>query len=492
MEIAQVQTRVEFNTRQTLNMTEESPAQGRLHFQIGANSNQSLFHDFSNISNAMQDAVDVVSILAGALGMVIDDGIFERLDGHQRISAPPRPVGDFPGREWGTEWTDIMRFLPTVDRDQIATMAQQAAVRANNYSDMRESLSTAAQEVLSFLNTQDIRRDPNGDINVDPVALPDFNALFDDAVNEAVAALNNLDLPDAVAPNIRATHVQTLITAIGDDIGDDIEQYLQDMIEALTNISEIDDPATMTAEMATEVAAFQTARDGLMTVRDNIADALRAIGLGDGSPEDNEVIASLTHALGTIDNKFSLFDSTMPLAQSVARWNVGVATTPQPDETLLATARASAAAAARDLGGAAALAEGASAAAAREAREAVAALEATPLNTNPALATIGGTSRHIVAEARVLSAILEPIQDVLDAINIERAQLGALVNRLDYTMRSLDISSENLSDSESRIRNADMAREMMRFTKSQVLQQAGVSMLSHANNMPNNLLQLLN
>jgi flagellin len=58
-------------------------------------------------------------------------------------------------------------------------------------------------------------------------------------------------------------------------------------------------------------------------------------------------------------------------------------------------------------------------------------------------------------------------------------------------MRSLDISSENLSDAESRVRNADMAREMMGFTMSNVLQQAAVSMLSQANQMPNNLLQLL-
>jgi len=107
-------------------------------------------------------------------------------------------------------------------------------------------------------------------------------------------------------------------------------------------------------------------------------------------------------------------------------------------------------------------------------------------------AQIGDTNQDWVANTRVISALIEPVQDILDNINVERAQLGALANRLDYTMRSLDVSSENLSDSESRIRNADMAREMMRFTSAQVLQQAGVSMLAQANNMPNNLLQLLN
>ncbi|MCL2576750.1 MAG: flagellin [Defluviitaleaceae bacterium] len=79
----------------------------------------------------------------------------------------------------------------------------------------------------------------------------------------------------------------------------------------------------------------------------------------------------------------------------------------------------------------------------------------------------------------------------INDISKVRANLGAVQNRMDFTMRSLDISSENLQDSESRVRNADVAREMMRFTMSNVLQQAAVSMLSQANQMPQNLLQLL-
>ncbi|MCL2197519.1 MAG: flagellin, partial [Defluviitaleaceae bacterium] len=90
---------------------------------------------------------------------------------------------------------------------------------------------------------------------------------------------------------------------------------------------------------------------------------------------------------------------------------------------------------------------------------------------------------------------LSPYVAALDAsindVSSVRANLGAVQNRMDFTMRSLDISSENLQDSESRVRNADVAREMMRFTMSNVLQQASVSMLSQANQMPQNLLQLL-
>jgi len=72
-----------------------------------------------------------------------------------------------------------------------------------------------------------------------------------------------------------------------------------------------------------------------------------------------------------------------------------------------------------------------------------------------------------------------------------RALIGAYQNRLEYTMKQLDTTSENLSSSESRIRDADMAKEMMRFTASNVLQQAGISMLAQANMAPQAVLQLL-
>jgi flagellin len=84
------------------------------------------------------------------------------------------------------------------------------------------------------------------------------------------------------------------------------------------------------------------------------------------------------------------------------------------------------------------------------------------------------------------------IIDIAEGIvNGQRAQLGAVQNRLEFTRQSLDNSSENLNAAESRIRDTDMAKEMMRFTQSQVLQQAGISMLSQANQLPSVILQLL-
>ena len=105
---------------------------------------------------------------------------------------------------------------------------------------------------------------------------------------------------------------------------------------------------------------------------------------------------------------------------------------------------------------------------------------------------IGGwRNDFLTGTATQISARIDQLDAGLLFVSNARANLGAYSNRLDFTSRSLDISSENLSDAESRVRNTDMAREMMRFTMSNVLQQAAVSMLAQANQLPNNLLQLL-
>ena len=76
-------------------------------------------------------------------------------------------------------------------------------------------------------------------------------------------------------------------------------------------------------------------------------------------------------------------------------------------------------------------------------------------------------------------------------VNRERSYLGAVQNRLEFTIQNLDIASENLSNANSRIRDADMALEMMELTQANVLQQAAVSMLAQANQAPQAVLQLL-
>ena len=83
------------------------------------------------------------------------------------------------------------------------------------------------------------------------------------------------------------------------------------------------------------------------------------------------------------------------------------------------------------------------------------------------------------------------LDEVIKKINKQRADLGAYQNRLEKTVVGLDIGAENLQASESRIRDTDMAKEMVDFTKNQVLSQAGTAMLAQANQSSQNVLSLL-
>lgn len=86
---------------------------------------------------------------------------------------------------------------------------------------------------------------------------------------------------------------------------------------------------------------------------------------------------------------------------------------------------------------------------------------------------------------------LADIDTAIGNISAQRATFGAVQNRLEYTMNNLSTYTENLVASESRIRDVDMAQEMVQFTKLQILQQAGTSMLAQANQSSQSVLTLL-
>ena len=83
------------------------------------------------------------------------------------------------------------------------------------------------------------------------------------------------------------------------------------------------------------------------------------------------------------------------------------------------------------------------------------------------------------------------LDEAIKKINKQRADLGAYQNRLELTVKGLDVSAENLQASESRIRDTDMASQMVEFTKNSILQQAGTAMLAQANSQSQNVLSLL-
>ncbi|UTR11777.1 flagellin [Evansella sp. LMS18] len=88
-------------------------------------------------------------------------------------------------------------------------------------------------------------------------------------------------------------------------------------------------------------------------------------------------------------------------------------------------------------------------------------------------------------------AAISTIDDAIKAVSAERSMLGANQNRLEHTINNLKTSSENLSAAESRIRDVDMAQEMMEMTRANILSQASQSMLAQANQAPQSVLQLL-
>jgi flagellin len=115
---------------------------------------------------------------------------------------------------------------------------------------------------------------------------------------------------------------------------------------------------------------------------------------------------------------------------------------------------------------------------------------------NIAVSTIslGGTTgvgSAFYALSSVSNGDISEIDAAIDNVSAQRAQFGAVQNRLEYTLQNAAIYEENLTASESRIRDVDMAAEMVNFTKLQILQQAGTSMLAQANQASQGVLALL-
>ena len=96
-----------------------------------------------------------------------------------------------------------------------------------------------------------------------------------------------------------------------------------------------------------------------------------------------------------------------------------------------------------------------------------------------------------IADPDSASNAIDTIKNAINTVSSQRASLGALQNRLEHTINNLDVAVENLSAANSRIRDTDMAKEMMNYTKMNVLVQSAQAMLAQANQQPQSVLQLL-
>jgi len=109
-------------------------------------------------------------------------------------------------------------------------------------------------------------------------------------------------------------------------------------------------------------------------------------------------------------------------------------------------------------------------------------------NMDAASLTLNGIDVSSVATA---SAAISTIDDALNAVSTQRSKLGAVQNRLEHSIKNLGVSEENLTAAESRIRDTDMAKTMMEYTKTNIFMQSSQAMLAQANQIPQGVLQLL-
>lgn len=122
-------------------------------------------------------------------------------------------------------------------------------------------------------------------------------------------------------------------------------------------------------------------------------------------------------------------------------------------------------------------------------------LTITASGTSTSKVALGATGLKVnditINSGTDINVTLGKVDEAIKTVSSVRSKLGANQNRLEYTIKNLDNAAENLQAAESRIRDTDMAKEMVEFTKQNILQQAAQAMLAQANASPQGVLQLL-
>ena len=199
--------------------------------------------------------------------------------------------------------------------------------------------------------------------------------------------------------------------------------------------------------------------------------------------------AGVTDSTGVTTLK-AVVDRTNATAADAAKWEgveirVNVAKSPANAETGTFTVKADANG---NVGGGLTLQIGATGDEYNKVTVAVGDMSSTGLGIN-ALRATGIMSQDAAATA--LDQIKTGAKSAINTVSSVRANLGAMQNRLEHTINNLDVATENMQSANSRIRDTDMAKEMMEYTKQNVLTQAAQAMLAQANQQPQSILQLL-
>jgi flagellin len=121
----------------------------------------------------------------------------------------------------------------------------------------------------------------------------------------------------------------------------------------------------------------------------------------------------------------------------------------------------------------------------------IAAMNGSAISITASTIIVGSNAGTAASQQAAANVLIEKLDTAIETVSNERSKLGAYQNRLEHTIANLQTAAENLTAAESRIRDVDMAQEMMAFTRNQILMQAGTAMLAQANQVPATVLQLL-
>ena len=273
------------------------------------------------------------------------------------------------------------------------------------------------------------------------------------AVNTDLTGLNGTE---TIVINVDGT--ETTVTLDSEDLPEDLEELAGIISSGLTG------KANVSFDSSTNVLTIESLSDGSSSYIEIVSDGTGVFGVGNATGSDSSIKVTVSDGEND-DYEFTGLqgNETELLVSSGAFKGLKITTDGAFDNSLSAQITLTL-------------------------KEAKAATFNAAANTTVDAETYAGID---VSSQEAASDAITTIQAAIEKVSTERARLGAYQNRLEHTINNLGASAENLTAAESRIRDVDMAKEMMEFTKNSILQQAAQAMLAQANQMPQGVLQLL-
>jgi flagellin len=323
-----------------------------------------------------------------------------------------------------------------------------------------------------------------------------------DGISLIQTAEGALQEVDSILQRMRELSVQagndTLETSDRSSIGDELVA-LREEVNRISSDTEFNGKTLLDGSLQTSLASTGAQVDSTVLPTDGSDITFDAIDVSGAEADSTYVIsnsgADLTLTLGTDSQTVTVADMGAVGEQTLDFSELGISVTlsvAAVDADNTGAAVATALTAGSDIVTSADTGEASFMIGANEGQNmsvAIADMSAASLGTANLDTSIA--SNAAVDTADKAEALVTTMDTAISYVNEQRGKLGASQNRLEHTINNLSTTSENLTASESRIRDVDMAKEMMNYTKLNILQQAAQSMLAQANQAPQGVLKLL-